>query len=263
MNGQNHGKLQYLLQSWPTGTVTTTKWLSYLGISRQLTNAYKTRNWIKLLENGAYIKPQDKIDWFGGLYALQFQLNLDIHVGGKTALEIQGIAHNIPVGHQTIDLLMAPKTKIPRWFSRHPWQERIRITENNALPKRLELQETSVGNFNIKVSSRERAALELLCLTPRFYNFEETRILMESLGTLRASILTKLLSVCTSEKARRLLLYFGEEQKHAWRSKLDERKFKVGSSLLKIASKNGKYNAKYNLILPQEYVIENDKSIEF
>lgn len=263
MNRHNHGKLQNLLQAWLPGSVATTKWLESLGISRQLINAYKTRGWVNLLQPGAYFRPQDKIEWFGGLHALQFQLGLDIHVGGKTALELEGLAHNIPMGHQTVDLLIAPRTLIPRWFSQHQWPERVRVVENSALPTKIEIQEASMGNFNIQVSSRERAALELLCLTPRLYSFEETRIIMESLGTLRANVLTKLLSKCTSEKTKRLLLYFGEQQNHAWRSKIDVRKCKIGTTLLKIASQNGKYNSKYNLFLPQEYVIQDDNNSQF
>lgn len=263
MTRHYHGKLQNLLQSWPAGSVNTTKWLKHLGISRQLAHSYKANGWIKLFGTGAYFKPQDKIEWFGGLYALQYQLNIDIHVGGKTALELQGHAHNISMEHQNIDLLVMPRTLVPRWYSRHQWRECVRIVESSALPKKIEIQESSAGHFNIRVSSRERAALELLSLTPRLYGFEETRILMESLGTLRANVLTKLLSVCASEKAKRLLLYFGEKQNHAWRSKIDVRKCKIGSTLLKIASQNGKYDSKYNLFLPQEYVIAYDKDTQF
>ncbi len=92
----------------------------------------------------------------------QFQLGLDIHVGGKTALELQGVLHNIPMGHQTIDLLVAPRTLIPQWFAHHRWMERVRITENSALPSKVEIHEIAMGNLNVQVSSRERAVLELL-----------------------------------------------------------------------------------------------------
>jgi len=263
MNRHYHGKLQKLLQTWPSGTVTTTKWLSHLKFSRQLISTYKNSGWVKPFGPGALFKPQDKIEWYGGLHALQFQLGLDIHVGGKTALELQGLAHNIPMRRQTIDLLVSPRTLTPRWFALHQWEEHVRITENSALPSKIEIDETSMGSFNIQVASRERAALELLCLTPRLYSFEETRIIMESLGTLRAEVLTKLLAKCSSEKAKRLLLYFGDQQNHAWRSKINAKKCKIGTSLLKIASQNGKYHAKYNLFLPQEYVMQDDKDIKF
>ena len=259
MTRHHNGKLQKLIQSWPTGTVSTSKWLGALGISRQLVSAYKAGSWVKAFGQGAFMKPQDKIEWYGALYALQYQLRLDIHVGGKSALELQGLAHYLPMGHQTIDLLTLQRTLIPRWFARHQWKEQnVRVIENSSLPVKIEIHEISMGNFNIRVSSRERAALELLCLTPRLYSFEETRIIMESLGTLRANVLTKLLSVCTSEKAKRLLLYFGEQMNHAWRSKINEKKIKMGDYLLKITFQNGKYDSKYNLFIPKEYVIRDD-----
>lgn len=263
MVGQFNRKLQNLLESWPAGVIMTSKRLEELGISRQLANEYKKSKWITSFANGAFYKPQDKIEWSGALHALQYQLGLNIHLGGKAALEIQGLGHNIPIGHQTIELLIAPKTQIPRWFKQYPWEEQLRITENNAFPSNMEIQEIHFNQFNIRASSRERAALEMLILTPRLYNFEETRILMESLGTLRADVLTKLLSKCTSEKAKRLILYFGNQFNHAWRSKLDEKKIKIGKSLLKISSEKGKYIAKYNLFLPNEYVIQNENSPQF
>jgi hypothetical protein len=263
MNRQINSKLQNLLQTWPTGTVSSTKWLARMGISRQLANVYKKSGWISPFGTGTFSKAEDKVDCYGALYTLQRQLDLNVHAGGKTALELLGLAHNIPIGQQTIDLLFAPHSLIPRWFNQHSWQERVRIIENNALPPKIGIEEISMGNFTIKASSRERAALELLCLTPRLYTFEETRLIMESLGTLRADVLNKLLLRCSSEKTKRLLLYFGDELKHPWRSKINKGKCKIGTSLLKIASKNGKYHAKYKLFLPMEYVIEHDQDIRF
>jgi hypothetical protein len=258
-----NGKLQNLLQSWLPGVVASSSWLTEIGISRQLARTYKVNGWIVPFGYGAFSKPQDKIEWYGGLHTLQSQLRLNVHLGGKTALELQGVAHYLPMGRQNIDLLLSPDTRIPKWFLHHQWPEQVRATENSTLPEKIEIHDISMGNFSIQVSSRERAALELLSLTPRLYSFEEARIIMESLGTLRADVLTKLLSVCTSEKTKRLILYFGEMQNHAWRWKIDERKCEIGSSLLKIVSSNGKYNSKYNLFLPQEYVIQDDKDIKF
>lgn len=263
MSRQNHNKLQNLLMSWYSGTVVTTKWLGTIGVSRKLANVYKKNGWMTSFGSGAYSRHQDKIEWYGALYALQFQLGLDVHVGAKTALDLQGVTHYIPLGRGTVDLLKSPRVLVPRWFKNHEWEERLRISEFAALPPSLEIQEFSMGNHSIKISSRERAALELLHLAPRLYDFEEVRLIMDSLGTLRADVLTELLQQCRSEKARRLLLYFGDVQKHAWRDKIEIEKLQMSSTLLKIVSTNGKYNAKYNLFIPHEYVIQNDKEIEF
>jgi len=263
MSRVHKGKLQNLLISWHNGAVATTKWLEEIGISSNLVGAYKRNGWVVSFARRAYARPQDQIKWYGALHALQSQLKLDVHVGAKTALELQGVSHFIPMGQQTIDILKVPKTRIPRWFFLHKWEERIRVPECNFLPPQVEVQEHSMGNLSIQISSRERAALELLYLAPRLYDFEEVRLIMDSLGSLRANVLSELLLVCTSEKVKRLILYFGDQQKHPWRQHLDEEKIKLSPSLLKIVPKNGRYHAKYNLFLPHEYVIQNDQEIKF
>ncbi len=135
MTIQKKYKLRKLLESWPQGIVATTKWLQSLGISRGLVNKYKTNGWVASFGNGAYYRPQDKIEWFGALHSLQYQLNLPIHVGGKTALELQGHGHFVTLGRPAIDLLKAPKTKIPKWFSNHKWSEDVQTIQSSLLPE--------------------------------------------------------------------------------------------------------------------------------
>jgi len=263
MGIQNENKLQSLLQAWPQGVVATTKWLASKGISRSLVEKYKANGWIASVDRGAYYKPQDTVEWFGALHALQSQLNTPIHVGGKSALELQGHGHFVVLGHPTVDLLKAPKAHIPKWFSQHEWPEEVRIIQSGFLPANVGLEEIMVQNIAVLGSSRERAVLELLHLAPILYDFEEVSIIMESLGTLRPDLLTELLLQCSSEKTKRLLLYFGEVQEHAWRKYIDEISVKLSSYLLKVVSKGGHYNAKYNLFIPREYVIKNEQDIQF
>lgn len=263
MSGQNKNKLKNLLQSWPQGVVATTKWLASKKISRGLVEKYKTSGWVASVDAGAYYKPQDTIEWFGALHALQSQLNISIHVGGKSALELQGHGHFVVLGRPTVDLLKAPKIHIPKWFSRHEWPEDVRIIQSGFLPANVGLEEFMIQNISVRGSSRERSALELLHMAPIFYDFEEVRIIMESLGTLRPDVLTELLQQCSSEKTKRLLLYFGDVQGHAWRKYIDETRIKTSSYLLKIVNKGGYYNAKYNLFIPREYVIKNDQDVQF
>ena len=263
MNMQNRNKLQNLLQAWPQGIVATTKWLGANGISRGLVEKYKTNGWVATVDAGAYYKPQDTIDWFGALHALQYQLNKPIHVGGKSALALQGHSHFVILGRSMVDLFKAPKTHIPKWFSRHAWSEDIRITQSSFLPVNLGLEELMIQNISVRGSSRERSTLELLHLAPILYDFEEVWLIMESMGTLRSEVLTELLQQCSSEKAKRLLLYFGELQDHAWRKHIDEKKIKTSSYLLKVVNTGGHYNAKYNLFIPREYVSKNEQDIQF
>lgn len=256
-------KLRELLAVWPQGVPATTKWLESMDISRTLAHKYKASGWLVSAGHGAYLKASDTLEWFGALHALQSQLFLSIHIGGKTALELQGHAHFVTMSCPTIDLLLTSDKKVPKWFNQHKWNEDIRIIRNQLLPASVGLKETMIGNIVLNISTRERAALELLYLAPKIYDYDEVRILIESLGTLQPELLTKLLNLCSSEKVKRLLLYFGEKQGHSWRKYIDKEKILNSSYTLNIINKGGYYDSKYNVFIPREYVIKNEQDIKF
>jgi hypothetical protein len=145
------------LQNWLHGTVATSKWLKMCGISHELMSRYQKSNWVKSIGYGAFIRLEEEVEWFGGLHALQFQLGLDVHIGGKSALEMHGLSHYLPLGQPTLDILKRPKTIIPKWFIKHPWPENIRVVEYNFLSSGLGIIDKTIGNIPIKVSSRERS----------------------------------------------------------------------------------------------------------
>jgi len=90
MNLENRKKINLLIQQWPHGTVTVTSALVSKGFSNQLIQVYKNNRWIRSIDRGAYALYDDKVNWLGGIYALQAQLEYTVHPGGKTALELKG-----------------------------------------------------------------------------------------------------------------------------------------------------------------------------
>jgi hypothetical protein len=80
---------------------------------------------------------------------------------------------------------------------------------------------------------------------------------MNSLASLRGDVLNDLLMHCSSEKAKRLILYFGEKLKHTWYKDIDQEALNIGLTSLKIVPNNGKYVSNYNLLIPKDYVIKN------
>ena len=92
MAGGTSSKINKLLKVWPSGTVAVLPWLEKQGVYQQLAHEYEKTSWVRRVGRGAYAKAGDKVDWTGGLYALQEQARLPIHAGGKTALEMQGYA---------------------------------------------------------------------------------------------------------------------------------------------------------------------------
>ncbi len=106
-------KINKLLRNWPPGTVATSRWLEQQGISQQLTQRYQKSSWIDRIGHGAFIRSGDKVEWEGALFAVQKQLNLPIHVGGKTALQILGVGHFLTLGQKPfVSLFGTPGQKL-------------------------------------------------------------------------------------------------------------------------------------------------------
>lgn len=251
---EKRGKINELLIQWPKGTVAAQNWLHSHGISRQLAERYRRSGWVQRIGRGAYIRAADTVDAFGAIYTLQSQLGLTLHVGARTALELQGYAHFLPIKNlPTVHLFGQPGKRLPSWFLGRTWDSKVRHHMTQLFPKDTEagLAEKSIGEYSIRLSSPERAALEMAELIPREQSFEGAHLLMEGLTTLRPDLLQTLLQSCRSVKAKRVFLYLSEKCGHAWLSKLDLPKVDLGSGK-RLIVRGGRYDPKYRITVPDD-----------
>ncbi len=159
MTGRNVSKINQVLQEWPKNTVVTQPWFTLLGVSSKLANWHVGSGWLQRFGTGAYTRPGDQVEWHGGVYALQTQLDKTVHVGGQTALELLGFSHFIPIGQQRKVLLVSDlQERLPTWFRNHQWNVDI---EHRCLSLFEHVPEKSVteldcGGFKIIMSGRER-----------------------------------------------------------------------------------------------------------
>lgn len=230
-------------------------WLEAQGVPRQLADSYCKTGWLRRLARGAYVRADDlKVEWTGGTWTMQQLLQMTVHPGGKTALELQGDAHFLPLGGGRVTLFGAPSEKLPAWFRTHDWGVRVVYTMTNLFPTGADLgfSDLPVRNLTLHVSGRERAMLELLHLVPEKEPFDEAKLLMEGLTTLRPSVLQPLLEKCKSVKAKRLFLSLAESSGHAWLGKLDLARVDLGKGkrVLVKHAKGGRLDAKYQIVLP-------------
>lgn len=254
---QREVKLNLLLRSWPRGTVSVSSYLRKQGIYRQLVSRYEQSGWIQRISHGAFTRGDDKkVSWAGGLYAIQKQLGLRIHLGGKSALEQLGYAHYVPVkGVQSIWLYGAASIKVPAWFRHADWDVTVHYTASGLIRgynADLGFTEKIVDGCTITISSPERAILELLDMVPHDETFEEAHQIMESLNTLRPNIVTKLLLQCGSVKVKRLFLFLAEYCKHPWLKYVDRKGISLGSGKRYIV-KEGSFDSKYLITVPKEF----------
>lgn len=253
MASESGSKINQLLKKWPPGAVAVSRWLEQQGIYQQLVHEYEKASWLRRIGQGAYAKPADKVEWPGGLYALQEQLHLPVHAGAKTALQMQGYAHFLPLGKgAAVSLFGLPGTKLPAWFAQHRWGSKMRFvtTKLFAGNPTVGLTKQETGSFAIQVSTPERAMLEVLLLVPREESYEEAKLLMEGLTTLRPRLVQSLLESCASVKVKRLFMVLAEGGGHAWVKRLDLSKVDFGKGK-RMLVRGGRLDSKYNISVPE------------
>jgi len=249
MASEKRGKLNKLLRNWPSGMIGTIPWFEGHGIYQQLLHDYKKNGWIEQLGSGAYRKAGDRVNWANGLNALQVQLKLPIHVGGKSALELRGFEHFVTAGEGGFLYLFSDSpTKLPSWFKNGRWDRRVSFKLLRLFPTepKIGLSSHSVTTVEISISTPERAILEVLELVPKHQSFEEARLLMEGLVGLRAKMVQSLLEQCRSVKAKRLFLYLAENCNHTWFKKLDPARIDLGRGK-RVIVPGGSFDSKYQI----------------
>lgn len=246
-------KINQLLKKWQPGTVATSRWFEEQGIYQQLVQRYQRSSWIDRIGHGAFIRSGDRVEWEGAVFAIQEQLGLPVHIGGKTALQMQGYGHFLQLGKKCpVSLFGTPGTRLPLWFDvfRSGIDLHYLMAHLFSSTNRLGLTKKVVGTFEISLSTPERAVLELLYLVPQEESFEEAGLLMEGLNTLRPVLVQALLEKCRSIKVKRLFLHLAEKQNHPWFKKLDTARVNLGKGKRSLI-KGGHFDAKYQISVPK------------
>ncbi|OGS27814.1 MAG: hypothetical protein A2297_04845 [Elusimicrobia bacterium RIFOXYB2_FULL_48_7] len=254
MGRQNRSIINNLLRNWPKNTVAVSSWFGGQGVYRQLAGTYVRSEWIERIGQGAFKRAGENIDWSGGLYTLQTQSGLSVHPAGKTALELQGNAHYLPANLRQgkIVLFGSKNEKLPGWFRSYKWGVAVRYVMTGLFGKDPVpgLTIYNFGNYEIKISSPERAALELCYDVPIMESFDELDQIMSGLTTLRPQMVQDLLEKCGSVKAKRLFMYLAEKHNHSWIKKLNLEKVNFGTGKRSLCN-NGRYDSKYKIVVPK------------
>lgn len=257
MTTYNEKKITRLLSSIKPETVVLASWLEGIGISRDLQKHYRNSGWLESVGRGAFKRPGETVGWQGGLYALQYQTKLDVHVGALTALTLQGFSHYFRLDEEKIFLFASRKKGLPKWFLNHDWSNQISQQQTAFLPMGLGIVEHEEKNFSIQISSPERAMFECLYLAPDTFDLIECFHLMEGLANLRPKLVQELLQECGSIKVKRLFLYLSEKANHSWLQFIDISSVDIGNGNRRI-TEGGTYIAKYQITIPNGKIGHTD-----
>jgi len=119
MSTQKISKINQLLQSQPSGVVLLSSWLSEQGYSLDLQKRYRKSHWLESMGTGAMKRSGDKIDYTGGLYALQQQKGLNMHIGANTAFSFLGKSQYLEFSQKKARLFGGKNERLPIWFKEH------------------------------------------------------------------------------------------------------------------------------------------------
>ena len=111
------------------------------------------------------------------------------------------------------------------------------------------LTRKEMGTYSIKVSAPERAMMEVLYLVPQEESYEEAKLLMEGLSTLRPELVQALLKNCRSVKVKRLFMHLAEACNLPWVKKVDTKKVNFGKGK-RVVVAGGHFDSKYNISVP-------------
>jgi hypothetical protein len=163
------------------------------------------------------------------------------HVGGLTALGLRGHTHYLQLGGDTRVYLYG--SDIPDWLMTLTTDARFIRRGHGLFPDKnngVENSEFSLSDdpdeelamspwrWPIKMSSAERAILEVLDELPKNESFHNIDMVFEGMVNLRPKLLTALLTQCRSVKVKRLFFVYADKHAHAWLKHIDRSQIDMG-----------------------------------
>jgi len=243
----------------PEGLVVDRSWLASRGFERPLVDYYLRSGALEPVARGAYRRPGPPLKWEHVVFSLQ-KLGYSLHVGGRSALDLLGYAHYLPIqGINQVHLYS--EDKLPSWVSKLDAAYRlilhkVRLFEN-PLPEAVTTKPFGHWDWPLNYATPELALLELAAEVKQTADFEVLDKLFESATSLRPQLVTKLLTNCVQVKAKRVFLWFAERHGFSWFSRLETDFVSLGSGK-RVIVPGGALDKKYQISVPRK-MISRDK----
>ena len=275
MSGQNddisnRSKLTRLQVELPVGFLATTGWFKGRGYSRQLLSHYAAAGWLESPAHGVFRRPGLPLRWQHVVASLQNVLHLPVHVGGLTALELQGKGHFLRLGSaQPVHLYSS--SVLPSWVGKLPLADtfvahRAGLFAETDAPDHV-VEDAGAAwvvpgiglaritwdayDTQITCSTLERAFLELLHHAADAGSIVHADLVLQGLTTLSPRRLAELLAACRSVRVKRLFFALAERCNHQWGAELNPDDFELGRGKRQLV-RGGRLHPRFQITLPAE-----------
>lgn len=247
----------------PVGRLVTRAWLVSNGVTHHTADNLVKGGHLVVLRPGVYANPGPPLSWKSVVCSLQ-RMGSDLIVGGITALELQGRNHFVPLNRDyTVNLY--GWDQLPRWINGLGLPVRFRRQGTSWL-RREELPPVTEdsyglrypfainhawdeGDGRLRVSTAERAFLEVLSGVPRETSFEHAELLLDGMPDLLPRRLNGLLARTRSVKITRLFFWLAKRQGHRWLRDVPEDNIDFGSGKRHLTPR-GRLNREYQITVP-------------
>ncbi|MBP5320498.1 MAG: type IV toxin-antitoxin system AbiEi family antitoxin domain-containing protein [Kiritimatiellae bacterium] len=247
MNSEIRAKVKNVHGTIPENGVAVSSYLLSKGYTYEQLYGYKKSGWIDEFGHGAYCKHGQCPSIESAIDALCHQVGLPLRIGARSALTFDGFVHFIPMHRQQMHLYLKRGITLPKWFSKK-FSREYTLSTTGFIDIEDGISEQPTNGFSCLRSDPERAILELLNLVPYKVQVAECYQLLEMMTNLRVSVLQKLLTHCSSVKAKRLFLMLAEAAGHPWFKRLDTSDVDLGSGC-RMIDKGGSLETKYGVVV--------------
>lgn len=218
---------QHVLDNAPGGQPLDPATLRELGVSPALASYWVRAGWLLRLSKGAYLTRGDTPTSDGIIVYLSRRVP-GLHVGGKTALDWQGVRHNVAFRPRTVLWGQAPY-RFPVWVSEYVlYSYQTTQLFHDSFSYKAGLKPLPNGNSEVLVSVPERALLELASDVGKRHSLEEAINIAHSLRNLRVHVLDQFLEACLRVKVVRLVRDIGLATGFEWGSNLQKHVDRLG-----------------------------------
>ncbi|MEW8693613.1 MAG: type IV toxin-antitoxin system AbiEi family antitoxin domain-containing protein [Candidatus Thiodiazotropha endolucinida] len=249
-------KLNQLQRLIPEGVAVPSTWLSANGYTPQLVRKYVQSGWLKALGSRVYARPGESVNWEGMVLGLQKLGQLQLHIGGVTSLNRQGLAHYLSLsGDATVHVW--GKDRPPSWIKQVSVNAELSFHRRRLFTQDPErgwaMLPTKVRDWTIRGSAPERAILEALSeVDETSSSFLFAAELFEGLTILRPAVITALLESCVNNKAKRLFLFLADYYAYPWAKRVDMETVDLGRGK-RMVTRGGKLDKHYQITVPEAF----------
>ncbi len=251
-----------LEQCLPDGQLVNRAWLNARGFNRPRVDYALRAGKLVALSQGVYRRPGPALKWEHVVFSLN-EMGCPVHAGGRSALELQGLAHYLPLGDKPrIDLYSS--VNVPAWPLGFSDSFTLKIHKKqlfNELPKTgVSFRPFGAWDWPIPYSTPELALLELLADVQDTADFSTADKFFEGAVNLRPGLLYELLTHCKQVKVKRLFLWFSDRHGHAWRKELETEGIDLGRGK-RMLVRGGAFDASYQITVPKQMAKRNENSL--